>query len=371
MIYFDNAATTFPKPNSVYEAVLKCLKHYCGNPGRSSHTLSIKSAEVIYDTRERVSNLLGVSKPENVVFTYNATYAINLALKTLIKGKCHVLTSDVEHNSVIRPLEKLRRVHGIEYSLFDSDDPERSIEDLVRGDTVGIVSTLASNVTGAKIPLEILSDAAKKHNLFLIVDSSQLIGHARINLSKTPCDCLCAPAHKALFGIQGCGFAYFADSIRGDSFIEGGSGNESLSPQMPLLLPEGYEAGTLATPAIASLEAGIRFIEDVGIDNIDRQIDRFTVLLAQRLKSIDKVKLYSARGGIVSFGVADVPSSVISDELDRFGICVRGGLHCAPSAHKKLGTLDKGAVRASLSFLNTITEIEEFHKALSYVVGKY
>ena len=371
MIYLDNAATTFPKPGRVIDAVNTCLKKYCGNPGRSAHRLSVRASEEIYAVREAVSTLIGAEKTEGVVFTYNATHALNLAIKTKITEKCHVLVSDVEHNSVIRPLEKLKSTLGVDYSLFSSDSPEESISALVRDDTRFIISTLASNVTGEKIPLDKLSLLAERYDLGLIVDASQAIGHTDINLMKTPCDVLCAPAHKALFGIQGCGFAVFADTKRSDSFIEGGSGSDSINTEMPELLPEGYEAGTLSTPAIAALGGGISFINDVGIGEIERKLCKMTDMLKERIISVKGTVLYPSCGGIVSFNLRGYPSAVVARELDKYGICVRGGLHCAPSAHRRLATLDKGTVRLSLSYLNSERELDGFYKALRNISLTY
>lgn len=353
MIYLDNGATSFPKPASVIREMNFCLKKYCGNAGRSSHKLSLKSAEAIYAVREKIARLLSVSTPEQIVFTYNATYALNIAIKSFITSKCHILTSDIEHNSVIRPLESLRRSIGIEYSIFDTDgDVVESLRAAMRQDTKGIVCSIASNLTGHGLSLKLLSDFARKHSLFLIIDGSAAIGHIDINLTKTPCDAFCAPGHKALFGIQGSGFIYFRDSRRRESIIEGGSGYNSLDTVMPMLLPEGYEAGTLSTPAIVSLGAGVDYICKIGIDNIGNKLSYLTEIARQGLAEIPNVKIYKEGVGLISFNIGNIPSSIVAAELDKKGLCVRGGLHCAPLVHQKIGTLEQGAVRASFSYLN-------------------
>ncbi len=370
MIYLDNAATSFPKPACVIKEVGFCLKKYCGNPGRSSHKLSLKSSEAIYETREIIADLLNVDTPEQVVFTYNATYALNLAIKTFITRKCHILTSDFEHNSVIRPLERLRESLDIEYSSFSSDgDVAANIKAAIREDTAGIVCSLASNVTGRRIDLSMLSAIAKSEGLFLIIDASQAIGHTNIDLSITPCDVLCAPGHKALFGIQGCGFAYFKDKRRRDSFIEGGSGSDSASTVMPELLPEAYEAGTLSTPAIVSLGKGISFIMDRGLPEITARISRLQNEATDRLSSIKSVILYESIGGIVAFNIGALPSSFVARRLDDYGICVRGGLHCAPSIHRRLGTIDQGAVRISFSYLNNTRQLDGVYRAIREIAA--
>ena len=364
MIYLDNAATTYPKPSCVLEEINFCLKKYCGNPGRSSHSLSMKSSEAIYLCREEIANLLSVSSPEQVVFTYNATHGLNLAIKTLISEKCHVITSDYEHNSVIRPLERLRSTLGVEYSMINSENVAESLNSVLREDTKAIVCSIASNVTGDTLPLDVLSDFARRNSLLLIVDGSQAAGHQEINLEKTPCDAFVAPGHKALFGIQGSGFVCFKDKRRRGSFIEGGSGSESVRTDMPDLLPEAYEAGTLATPAIVSLYRGVKFISDIGTRNIENKLSKLTGELEERLNLIPGITCYKSGIGILSFNYKGVPSSIISSELDRRGICTRGGLHCAPSIHRKLKTLGQGAVRVSFSYLNKIKDVDKCYLAI-------
>jgi selenocysteine lyase/cysteine desulfurase len=365
MIYLDNAATSYPKPRSVIEKLNSCLREACGNPGRSGHTLSVMASEEIYSAREAVSELLEHSHPESVVFTYNATHAINLALKSYITEPCHVICSDIEHNSVIRPLEAMRRSIGIRYSVYSTDgDVYRSIKDLIQGDTSCMISTLASNVTGREIDPAILSRIASENKLLLILDASQAIGHRKISLSDTPCDVLVAPSHKALFGIQGSGFAVFKDTARHASFIEGGSGSESKSTEMPSLLPEGYEAGTPSTPAIATLTEGIRFVNEIGIDKIRSILNKLTEETCDALSEIEGVTVYAANNGIVTFNLKNYSPSYVARELDKMSICVREGLHCAPSAHKKLGTEDRGAIRVSFSCMNTEDDIHALIKAV-------
>ena len=365
MIYLDNAATSYPKPKCVINALIRSVRDAPGNPGRSSHKFSVAAAEAIYSTRESVADFLNCKSAEGVVFTYNATYALNMAIKTYIEDGSHVITSDIEHNSVIRPLEKLVAERNVSYSIFSTDnDLEKEIEALIRKDTKAIISTIASNVTGERISLELLSRISKKYGLILIVDASQAIGHYRLDLEKTPCDVLCAPAHKALFGIQGAGFAVFSDAERRKSWIEGGSGTESASKEMPIYLPEGYEAGTLGTPAICALSGGIDYVRSFGIDRIEERLSYLTERLAERLFELDDITVLSYGNGIVLFNYKDFPSSKTAAILDEVGIFVRSGLHCAPSAHKKLGTDYRGAIRASLSVLNTEREIDKLYKTL-------
>lgn len=373
MVYLDNAATTFPKPRRVIAALDECVRSYCGNPGRSSHRLSIKACEKIYDTRQQICSLLDFQQEEKVVFTQNATYALNLAIKTSIKGGEHIIISDLEHNSVIRPLSKMRERLGIEISVFNSDakNLKEEIMSHIRPNTSFIVSTLASNVTGKEIPLSVLSEIRNEKKIKLIADASQLIGHKKISLEKTPCDILCAPGHKALFGIQGVGFAVFSDDIERDSFIEGGSGNESQSERMPQLLPERFEAGTLPTPSIVSLGEGIRYITELGLESVEKKIETLSEMICERILSVKGATLLSnEKRGVIPFNFGNVPSSTISGMLDKMGIYTRSGLHCAPTAHKKLGTLNGGAVRVSISVQNSKRDIEKFHAALLEISRK-
>ena len=363
MIYFDNAATSFPKPRSVIDSVIDCIENYCGNPSRSSHPLSMMAAEAVFSARCAVADFVSAENPESVVFTENATYALNMAIKTALPEKCHVITSDIEHNSVIRPLERMRFTKDIEYSLFNSDkDIYEAIPPLIQSNTKAIVCTLMSNVTGKTIDLAALSEIARRYSLILIVDASQMIGHGKIELSKTPCDILCAPGHKALFGIQGCGFAVFKETWVKETFIEGGSGNNSISPNMPKLLPEHFEAGTLPTPSIVSLKAGIDFINGYGMENVTEKLRALEERTLEILSSLSGIKAYG--NGPVSFSYKDVPSSYVCGALNKVGIYTRCGLHCAPSAHKKIGSLKTGLTRISLSVFNTKEELDKLYISL-------
>ncbi len=373
MIYLDNAATSFPKPNEVIYKTVDFIKNSCGNPGRSSHSLSIKTSEKIYETRENICKLLGIKdKSENVVFTQNTTYALNFALKCCIKSGSHILISDIEHNSVARPIFAMKNTHGISYDIFDSSDVVNSIEKLINKNTKYIVSTLSSNVTGFEIPLPILSKLAQKHSLFLIVDASQEIGHKEINLKKTPCDILCAPGHKSLFGFQGCGFIVFNNTeILGAPLIEGGSGNESISKNMPQHLPERYEAGTLPSPSIVSLNEGINFLNQVTISEIYRHINKLTSELYARFSEIRDINLYGFDNGILSINVDKMDSNFLAEKLDELNICTRSGLHCAPMAHKVLGTLNSGTLRISFSYMNTYDDVDKVYYAVKSIINSY
>ena len=367
MIYFDNAATTNIKPKCVYKGISYAMKHLCANPGRSSHRSALFSSEAVYDSRERVARLFNAA-PDKTVFTYNATYALNMAIKTLVKEKCHLIISDMEHNSVYRVVQRLYRELGVTYSIFDSDNIcIESLEGLLQADTKAVITTLSSNVTGKEIDENIISNFAKKHNLQVIFDASQAAGHRRIDLSDLEYYAFCAPGHKALFGIMGAGVAIFNDIKRCGDFLEGGSGVDSLSENMPQYLPEGYEAGTLGVPSVYALGKGCEFVMGTGEEVIEKRLKLLTDLAYDRLSDLKNLKIYGKGSGIISFSVKDIPSFSVAEYLDKRGIAVRGGLHCAPLAHKKLGTIEHGLVRASFSIFNKKCEIDKFYIALKEI----
>ncbi len=368
VIYFDNAATSFPKPEAVIKETLRCIKKYCGNPGRSGHRLSISASERVFSVREKIAEFIKSDNPESVVLTSGATFALNLAMKSGINNGSHILISDMEHNSVLRVAEELRVCRGVIYDVFDSDALPQSIEMLIRNNTTHIVSTLASNVNGKKTDLAALSDICKKYGIKLILDSSQLLGHEAVSLEGIEYDALCSAGHKALFGIAGVGFAVFKRTYLPRGIISGGSGNDSKNLNMPEGLPEKYEAGTLPLPAIASLGAGIDFINEYGIDKIALKLHEMTEYLSKGLRELKNIDLCDGRGGILAFTAKDMPSEELSRKLDDYGVCVRGGFHCAPLMHKKLGTYKHGAVRISLSCLNTKKEISDFLNITEHIL---
>ena len=368
MIYLDNAATSFPKPKNVISEIARCLTSYCGNPGRSSHILSLRSSEAIYDTRVQISSLFKSGKPENVVFTYNATYALNIAIKTAVRPGDHVIISDLEHNSVLRPLEALKEKSGINYSVFNSDlSLSEEIGRLKKDNTKVLISTLRSNVTGQKIDLNELEMVAKKHSLKLILDASQSAGHEVIDLTNKAYYALCAPAHKALLGIQGSGFIIFGSDEYKPTFIEGGSGSESLKKDMPKDLPERFEAGTQNVPAIVALKEGISYINSIGINNIEEIIRQNESYFLERLFELPKTKLYHG-GGIISLICDDISPSNLSNYLDKRQICTRSGLHCAPLAHKKIATDNYGTLRISIGIFNTKRDADALYSTLSELI---
>lgn len=381
MIYFDNAATTFPKPPSVVNEVIGCMTSYCGNPGRSGHTLSLKAAEKIYECRELISSTFGINNPTNVVFTPNTTYALNIAIKAFAKRKCHILISDVEHNSVYRTVSSLLG-NGIEHDIFNVDPYEpqntlRSIRSKLRSNTSLIVCTHVSNVCGITLPIYEIGAFCKKFGLRFIVDGAQSAGTHVIDIGRCNIDALCCPGHKGLYGPQGTGFVVFNDKYSSEkelsklsTFIYGGNGVNSAEVKMPDFLPERYEGGTLNTPGIAGLCMGLRFVREQSEETIFKTVSEIYTKAADMVSSLPDTVVYCGdipQSSSLLFNINGIDSDTVADRLNDFGICVRGGLHCSPLVHKKLKT-NKGAVRASFSCFNSFTELDLFYNALKTII---
>ena len=375
MLYLDNAATTFPKPPSVLSAMRECCAKYCGNPGRGGHTLSMRASETVYSCREALAEQFGSGHPENTVFTLNATAALNLAVKGLAEAGDHILISDIEHNAVRRPVDALAREGRIRYDVFPSyaADLERTEEKILEGircrirpETRLLVCTHASNICPVTMPLEAIGALCRERGIRFIVDAAQSAGHLPIDMERMGIDLLCAPGHKGLLGGQGCGFLILREGIRLRTLTEGGSGVDSVPPEMPEEAPERYEAGTLPTPAIAGLLAGIRFVRKVGEDSIRAHLGEWNAYLRERLLTLPGVEVLTpwCDGAILLFRCAGMPSERVGAELNRRGICVRAGLHCAPLAHRTLGTLPDGAVRVSPGIFTERRDADTVYRAM-------
>ena len=374
MIYLDNAATTFPKPEGVSREVKKCIDEYCGNPGRSAHSLSLKAAEKIYDCREMLAAMFGADDAENVVFTMNTTYAINMAVRAFVKDGDHVIIGDIEHNSVYRPVCELAREGKITYSIMRSGDAKRTLHDLtsmIQPNTSLVVCAHQSNICGITEPIRDIGAVCKRHGIRFVVDAAQSAGILDIDIRRDGITALCVPGHKSLYGIQGCGAVIFGDPTGAQLVFEGGNGVNSLEKYMPDFLPERYEVGTLPTPAIAGLAEGLKFVMRETPRAIAEREARLGDLLLERLLNDRKIKAYAPayRSGIVLFNVKGMPSATVGSALNDRGISVRSGFHCSPLAHSKLGTGDGGAVRVSLGAFNTADDILALSDAL-YAITK-
>lgn len=374
MIYLDNAATTFPKPPMVLDEMSRCLKKYCGNPGRSSHALSMRSAEKIYETRQLLADMFG-AEVENVIFTYNTTYALNIAIKGFVKLSSHILISNLEHNSVLRPVHELARKKLCTYDTFDAHGTdEEIIEDIKKKLTPGtsmLICTYVSNVCSKKMPIKKIGDLCKSRGMFFVVDGAQGAGLYPINVKEMNIDALCIPGHKSLYGPQGVGALVLSSERMGRSIIEGGTGINSLELSMPEISPERYEAGTPATPAIAGLCGALKWLNAVEGTKICQYEEELYSYLKNKLLTNENVEIYqldNSLGNTLIFNLKGMQSVTVSEMLDKRGICTRSGYHCAPLAHKALGVPSGGAVRVSFSVYNTKAEINTLCDALDEII---
>lgn len=377
-VYLDNAATSFPKPPSVIQAVTQAIQTLGGNPGRSSHTLARNVSDAVFETREAVAELFG-GEAERVVFTASATQALNTAINGLIPPNSHILISDIEHNAVLRPVAALKE-RGVSYSIYQSASPSTtllsSLEQNLRHNTSAVIACHRSNILPIELPLETIGAFAQAHGLFFIVDASQSAGVCEINLKKAGISALCAPFHKGLFGIRGGGLVLFGKSVASPTLkplITGGSGSDSQSLWMPNELPDRLEAGTLPVEAILSLKAGIDFINEIGISNIRQKEEALTAYMRHRMLSLSSLRLYMANrqsGATALFNLQGYSPTEVAAILDENGIAVREGLHCAPLAHRLSGTHISGALRASVGYFNTKNDIDYLIDTLKRIPRK-
>lgn len=379
IFYFDSAATSFPKPRSVLYAMNDCAENFCGNAGRGAHPLALASAEAIFAAREAVASLFG-AETERVIFTLNTTYALNMAIKGVMARGGHVLISDMEHNSTLRPIVKLARERKISYDIYPThkggiplptDEILSGIISRFRPDTKMVLAIHTSNICSYSLPIAEIGALCRRHSLLFCVDAAQGAGHSHIDLARDSIDILCLPAHKGLYAPQGIGMMILGSAVSPDTFIEGGNGYNSLEASMGSLLPEKYEGGTLPTPAIAGLEAGIKFLNEIGIDRIAAHEKALWQMAYSRLCLIDGVKVYGTEnaGAVLLFNIDRADPDHIGSMLADKGFCLRTGYHCAPLAHKSLGTLEGGALRASFSVFNTEGEVEALCEAVKKIVS--
>lgn len=372
MIYLDNAATTFPKPNEVYNSVDNCIRNYCANPGRGAHNLSIKCESKIFDCRERLSMLLNIENPLNIIFTSNATDSLNIAIKGVLKPGDHAITTMIEHNSVLRPLYSLKKFN-IETTIIPVNSLGylniNDIKKSIKKNTKAIIINHGSNVIGTIQNLEPIGLLAKSLGILFIVDASQTIGYSQINVKKMNINLLAFPGHKSLFGLQGTGGLYISDNIEISSLKEGGTGSNSESIIQPDFLPDKMESGTLNTPGIISLNEGIKFIFSKRIDNIRNHEISLMEYLTSELQKLPFVKLYGEtnpqlKTPVLSFNIDNHDSSEVGLYLNSLNIYLRTSYHCAPLIHKIIGTERIGTVRVSPGYFNTFNDIETFILAI-------
>lgn len=379
MIYLDNAATSFPKPAETIDNLNNFVRNIGGNPGRSGHTLSLEAARVIFEAREKLTSFIGMKNSERLIFTQNGTESLNMALLGFLGTGDHVVTTSMEHNSVMRPLEFLRQSRGISYTAAPCDSQGfvdlEQLRKSVTVNTKAVVINHGSNVTGAIQPLseirKVIGDAC------LIVDACQTIGSISIDMEAAMVDILCFSCHKSLFAIQGVGALYVREGIELAPLKFGGTGSRSESIEQPVFLPDKYECGTPNTPGIASLLGGLAFIEKEGLANIEAKKQRLRSLLVDGLRQTPGVRVYGHEGkaaasylAIAAFNIDGRLPSDAGYELNKRTIFVRIGLHCSPVAHQTVGTFPTGALRASPGYLTDESDIDTFIEAVREIAGK-
>ena len=374
-IYFDNAATSDPKPPEVVEAVRRALTEHNANPGRSGHRAALEAAQIVLNAREGLRALMDAQSATQITFGLNCTDALNLAIKGSLCRGDHVISTMLEHNSVLRPLSALAAQGRIELTLLpprpdgfvDPDDVRAAL----RPHTALIAMTHASNVTGAIQPVAAIGQMARREGVCYLIDGAQALGALPVSVRALGCDLYAFPGHKSLLGPMGTGGLYIRPGLSLRPLREGGTGTDSESVLQPESLPEKYESGTLNLPGIAGLGAGCAFVKE-RVSAIMAHERELTQAVYEGLSAIPGAEIYSpreeaARAGIVSFNLEGMTSSDVSDRLANAGIAVRGGLHCAPGAHRFLNTLRRGAVRASVGYANTFEEVDAFLAAVKRI----
>lgn len=366
MIYFDNAATTYIKPDCVIEAVIQSMQS-SGNAGRGGHEVSLESSRKLYNAREKLADFFCFEDASGIVFTANSTESLNIALQGILKPQDHVITTILEHNSVLRPLYLLES-KGAEVSFIPCDDkgtPEyNSIPKLIRSNTKAIIVTHASNVTGNIVDIKTIGAIARRHNLIFIVDASQTAGSVNINAEEMGIDVLCTTGHKGLMGPQGVGVLAVRKGINIEPLLVGGSGIQSFDKKHPANMPVRLEAGTLNGHGIAGLYAALKFIEEKGIKEIADKEQELMWKFYKGIRNLKNVKVYGNfeakdRSPIVSLNVGNIDSAETADILaQEYGIATRAGAHCAPLMHQFFGTERQGMVRFSFGYFNTFAEVD-------------
>ncbi|RMF98442.1 MAG: aminotransferase class V-fold PLP-dependent enzyme [Candidatus Schekmanbacteria bacterium] len=380
MIYLDNAATSHPKPPSVVKAVNDALLKYGGNPGRGTNSMALQAYRKVFQVREKIADFFGIDDSSRIIFTSNATEALNLAIKGMGIETGEVITSPMEHNSVIRPLALLKRqgvevkkVKASERGEIDPDD----VKKIITKKTRLAVFTHSSNVLGTIVPINEIGKICREYGVVFLVDAAQSAGHIPIDVKSSSIDLLAASGHKGLFGMQGTGFLYISPDVSLIPLKEGGTGSFSESENQPDELPDKFESGTLNTPGIVSLGAGIDYIKKKGgIEAIAEKEKNLINKLIDGIKDIDRIELYGLIGkenrlGVLSLNIKNRDPMKVSEILDKkFGIITRAGIHCAPDAHRLAGTFPNGTVRLSPGIFNSEKDIDKTIKVLHILARK-
>jgi len=379
MIYLDNAATSWPKPESVYQTMDEFLRQKGGNPGRGSHSMAVAAKETVEGTRLLLAWLINAPDKDRIILTLNCTDSLNIGLKGLLRPGDHVITSCIEHNSVVRPLRKLER-EGVKVTRLPPHSQDgfvspQDIEKAITRETKLVVMTHASNVTGVIQPIDEYGIIARQHNLIFMVDAAQTAGKYPLDVQVNHIDLLAFSGHKGLFGPPGTGVLYIGERVALDSLREGGTGSHSEQEEQPVDLPYKFECGTANTIGIAGLGAGLRFIFKEGIEKILAHEQSLTDRLFKGLSQIARISVYKAKDGskqapVISFNIGGSEPGEVGAILDQtFDIKVRTGLHCAPAAHKTFGTFPVGTVRLSPGYFNTTEETDFTLEAIAKIAG--
>ena len=369
MIYLDNAATTYPKPISVTNSIIKCIKDHGANPGRSGHKMSIDAATEIYNARTTVAEFFNAPGPECVVFTLNCTHATNIVIKGLLKEGDHVVISCLEHHAITRPLYALqdKNISVTRATVYpeDNDATINSFRSSINAKTKLIICMHASNVWGIRLPIERISALAHQYGVSILVEAAQSAGVLPINILENKIDYLCVSGHKSLYGPMGTGILITNKGENLNTIIEGGNGTASISYEQPNMLPEKFESGTPNFPGIVGLKAGINFIKKTGIENISKLEYKLIIYLYENLIRLNNIELYMPKPNkeyfvpLLSFNIKNKNSEEVAALLNKKGIYVRAGLHCAPAAHEFCGTLQRGAVRICPSAFSKTSDIDQ------------
>ena len=383
-IYLDNASTTFPKPKVVSDSIYNFLIDIGGNPGRSNHSNGMESNRLLLDARETIASFFNFNNISNVIFTSNITSSLNILINGCLKNGDHVITTSIEHNSVLRPLFKLQSNNFIELSIVDSNEfgfiNVSDIKNSIKENTKFIILSHASNVLGSIQPIEEIGKLCKDNGIFFILDSAQSAGVLDIDFKKLNLSALAFTGHKSLFGPQGIGGFIITDELNEicNPYILGGTGSMSYSLAQPDFLPDKFESGTLNMPGIVGLNEGIKFINKEGLNSIYEKNSYLRNLLISNLQDIKNIQLYEDFNNpnytsCVSFNSTKMNTAELSYELDyKYGIKNRSGLHCAPLTHKSIGSFPDGTVRLSISYFNTIEDInytiDSINKILKWIL---
>ncbi|WP_256759632.1 aminotransferase class V-fold PLP-dependent enzyme [Cohnella sp. WQ 127256] len=377
IIYLDNAATSWPKPPAVIEAMERNMRESAANPGRGSHAMAVRASRVLFEARKRLGKLFRVSNPNDIAFTLNTTHALNLAIHGLLKQGDHVISTTIEHNSIRRPLETLKRMLGIEVTYVSADIKGnlnvQEVEAAITARTKLIAVTHSSNLLGTIIPIREIGEIARRRKVSLLVDAAQSAGVLPIDVGGMGVDLLAFPGHKGLMGPQGTGGLYINPNLELEPLMQGGTGSKSEAPEQPLVRPDRYEAGTPNTVGIAGLAEGVSFILKETPEAIHAKEQQMTFELMEGLQSIEGITLFGPdvgveRSAIVSFLLEGVDPSEMAFLLDQqYGIAVRAGFHCTPLGHETAGSIETGAVRASPGYFTEKSDIVSMVEAVKEI----